>query len=115
MAVAISANGRDHEPMGLYNLLLAELECPRCLVRARCAVEFRLGLLDLREYRLGDILRWAGGHRGKPLRRPDEGTADGEGYCECAHCGKDFWVRVHVRDDRIAEVRPDADRPAHIS
>jgi len=28
--------------VGHYNLLLVELECPRCHRRARCEVEFRL-------------------------------------------------------------------------
>ena len=85
----------------MYNLLLVELDCPRCHARAGCEVEFKLGLCELRTYRLGETLRWAGGHRNKPLRRPDAGAAEGEGYTECPHCGKDFWVRVEVRDDRI--------------
>jgi len=101
--------------MGLYNLLLVELECPRCRAHAMCEVEFKLGLLDLQRYRLGDTLRWAGGYRNKPPRRPDGGIADGEGYTECPHCGKDFWVHVYVREDQISEARPDPDRPGYIA
>lgn len=100
--------------MGIYNTLVVELVCPRCHERATCEVDFRLGLLELRTYRLGDALRWAGGYRNKPLRRPDEGTVEGEGYTVCPRCEKDFWVHVEVRNDLIVAATPDPARPGHI-
>ena len=100
--------------MGAYNRLLAEMECPRCGSVDICEVEFRLGRLDFREYHLGEVLTWAGGHRHKPLRRPDGGTTRGEGYAECPSCERDFWVTVEVRDDVLTTVIADPDRPGYI-
>ncbi|GIF74049.1 hypothetical protein [Asanoa siamensis] len=101
--------------MSLYNLLLVELGCPWCHRRAACEVEFKLGLLDLRTYRLGDTLRWAGGHGNEPLRRPDEGCAESEGYTVCPHCERDFWVRVEIRNDLILAVTADPGRQGYIA
>ncbi|WP_157239133.1 hypothetical protein [Catenuloplanes japonicus] len=93
---------------------MAEMECPRCQRLAECEVEFKLGRLDLRTYRLGEALEWAGGNGRKPLRRPDGGNARTEGYADCPQCGRDFWVTIHVQDDRLAVVVPDPARPGYI-
>jgi hypothetical protein len=101
--------------VSLHNVLLVELTCPRCGHHAVHEVEFKFGLLDQLTYRLGDEVRWAGGQRGKPLRRPPAGDLDGEGYVECPRCGKDFWVDIDVRGDQIVAAAPDPDRAGYIT
>ncbi|GIJ49141.1 hypothetical protein Val02_60270 [Virgisporangium aliadipatigenens] len=112
MAAADATGGQI---VGSYNLLQAELQCPHCDERAACEVEFRLGLLDLRTYRLGEPLRWAGGRRDKPLRCPDRGDATGAGYTVCPVCERDFWVRLDVVGDRIVTAVPDPDRSGYLT
>jgi hypothetical protein len=80
--------------VGLYNVLLVDLECPQCQWRGEFEVEFKIGLLAVSTYRIGETLSWPGGQRDKPLRRPAGGNLDGEGYAECPNCGKDFWVDI---------------------
>jgi hypothetical protein len=99
--------------MGAFNILHAVLTCPRCGWRGEMEVEFRLGLRDQLKFRLGDELTWAGGGRRRPLRRPDGGNEDGEGYVVCPGCEKDFWVVIGVRSDIISAVEVDAARPGY--
>jgi hypothetical protein len=99
--------------MGAFNILHAVLTCPRCGWRGEMEVEFRLGPRDQLKFRLGDELTWAGGGRRRPLRRPDGGNEDGEGYVVCPGCEKDFWVVIGVRSDIISAVEVDAARPGY--
>lgn len=99
--------------MAAFNTLHAKLTCPRCGWCGEVEVEFRFGLRDQLNYRLGDRLTWAGGARGKPLRRPEHGDLDGEGYVDCPNCGKDYWVDIRVRDDVLAGVQVDEGRSGY--
>jgi hypothetical protein len=107
-----SAHG---ERVSLHNILLAEFACPRCDYDGVHEVEFKFGWLDQITYRLGDEVRWAGGHGGKTLRRPPAGDLDGEGYAECPRCAKDFWVDIDIRGDRVVAAVPDSDRAGYIT
>ena len=100
--------------MGTYNLLHTTASCPRCGTTGPVVVEFAFGLLDLRDYGLGDRIEWGTKGLRSPSRRPPGGDHDGEGYAECPRCGKDYWVRITVRNDAITAVQIDPGRPGHI-
>ena len=100
--------------MAAFNTLLTVLTCPHCGHRGDMEVEFRFGRRDQLRYRLGDRLVWTGGGGAKPLRRPADGNLTGDGYVDCPHCRKDFWVTLRVRADVIAEVAVDHTRSGYI-
>jgi len=33
-----------------------------------------------------------------------EGGIDVEGYAECRHCRRDFWVWVRIREDKVSDI-----------
>lgn len=98
----------------MFNILHAALVCPRCQGRAETAIEFRFGLLELRDYRLGDALVWSDRGDGlrHPRRPPADGNFSGDGHAECPRCHKDFFVEIAVRDGRLDAVAIDA-KPGH--
>jgi hypothetical protein len=100
--------------MGAFNTLGCDLTCPRCGWRGEMEVEFRLGLRDQIDYRLGDAITWAGGGRRKPLRRPEGGNEEAEGYVECPRCEKALWVTIGIRSDIIATVEVDPTRQGYV-
>ncbi len=101
--------------MSAYNTLRAVVRCPRCSSEAEMEIEFKFGLLDFRDYRLGEQIDW--GNRGlrSPASRPKDGNFCGDGYVECPVCGKDFWVDICVQHDLIERVDVDPTRPGYIS
>jgi hypothetical protein len=100
--------------MSGYNLLKATLGCPHCGSVVPVNVEFRFGLLEFREYEVGEALEW--GTRGLryPRVRPAGGRFTGDGYVECPVCGRDYWVSIDVSADVIQSVRVIVDRPGYI-
>jgi hypothetical protein len=77
-----------------YNLLKAVLECPHSGTTDLETIEFRFGLLEFREYHLGEELNWGTKGDRFPKTRPEGGDFVGEGYVECFACGRDYWVSV---------------------
>lgn len=84
------------------------LPCPHCGTSAEIEAEFRFGLPDLSRYEIGDTLRWRDG------TRPPDGNLDGEAYTVCPRCGRDFWLRVQVREDVILWAEVDASRQGYL-
>lgn len=100
--------------MAGYNTLSETFECPRCGQSGEHQVDLRFGLLDQIHYHLGDEYRWAPGKAPQNGGRPPEPKPVGSGYTECPSCGKDFFVRVHLEEDRLATLEPDLERLPYI-
>lgn len=101
--------------MGLYNSLTTSLTCPRCGLAGEMDIDLYFGFVSaMDEYRIGDRYRWGFTEESDQQNRPLDGNADGEGYCVCPKCQKDFFVIVKIRDDRIAEVMLDESRWGYI-
>lgn len=94
--------------MGNYNILLAELNCPRCGEFIEAEAECRFGdCSQMMRLRIGDAYPWVPGKQVQNGGRPAKGSMEREGYVECPRCGKDFFLRVLVSKDVIAEVEVD--------
>ncbi|MGR7946545.1 hypothetical protein ACU063_19045 [Paenibacillus sp. M.A.Huq-81] len=100
----------------MFNLLLVNLECPRCKVFIDAEIEFKMGLLNLDRYRLRDTLEWDIDLRKLHQARPQDGSLTGEGYVCCPNplCDKDFWVAIRVEQDIIVEIKIDKTRQGYI-
>jgi hypothetical protein len=101
--------------MGTYNILHAGITCPHCNMLVDVEIEMRFGnTLRMEKFVIGDYYRWVSG---KPVQhggRPEKGNLDGEGYAECPHCRRDFFVKVMVREDKLESVKPDTEKAAYI-
>jgi hypothetical protein len=86
------------------------MRCPHCGNETDVRIDFRFGLRDQLDYRLGDPLIWEGKGVRTPAQRPANGDFEGEGYTECSVCGNAFWTRIRVRGDIIETVEVDWDR-----
>ncbi len=96
--------------MSTYNTLTSELQCPHCGTVVVVRIDFRFGLRDQLEYRLGDRLIWEGRGTRTPSQRPVDGCFQGEGYTECPQCGNAFWTQVNVQSDILVDATVDWDR-----
>lgn len=101
--------------MSLYNILFLTITCPRCGTEAKVEAEFRFGLRDLSNYRLGDKLPWDGPGTKTPEQRPEGGNYNDEAYVVCPHCERDFWLTVSVRNDVIISAIIDNTKQPYIS
>lgn len=99
--------------MSIYNYLEFTTVCPRCHTRQPVEANFRFGSRNLDHYRPGEKLCWEGSAP-IPRRRPPDGNYTGDGYVECPHCHRDFWVTIRVEHDVIASVEVDAARPGYV-
>ncbi|MBI5954111.1 MAG: hypothetical protein HY865_20835 [Chloroflexi bacterium] len=101
--------------MGTYNTLQTSITCPHCKTLVDVEIEMRFGsTLRMEKFVIGDYYRWVSG---KPVQhggRPEKGNLEGEGYAECTHCRRDFFVKVTIREDRIESVEPDTEKAAYI-
>ena len=113
--MAVGPRGQLLSNVGIYNCLPAEIKCPRCGVTGRVVIDLYFGLRNLIDYQLGDTVEWRPGKSVQKGGQPHEGTMDGEGYAECPECGKDYFLLVHVRNDKIVSVSPDPNRAPYIS
>jgi hypothetical protein len=114
-------NGRQPAPpkrdvkMGTYNILQSSITCPHCNTLVSVEIEMRFGsTLRMEKFVIGNYYRWVSG---KPVQhggRPERGNLDGEGYAECPHCRRDFFVKVMVREDKLESVKPDTEKAAYI-
>ncbi len=100
--------------MAIYNILAAEMECPRCGDPAEFRVQLHFGRRELVDYRLGDRYSWVPRKAVQNGGRPPDGDLDGEGYTECPLCAKDFFVCVEIRGDRLSGARPDTSREPYV-
>lgn len=96
--------------MSTYNTLLATMRCPHCCNVTDVQIDFRFGLRDQTDYRVGDTLQWEGRGTRTPSQRPPNGDFDGEGYAECPLCGRSYWSRILVKEDVLSDVAVDWDR-----
>jgi hypothetical protein len=97
--------------MSLHNLVAFKTTCPRCGEYCEARAEFRLGLLEMRTYRVGEALLFDG--TGEVIGKPSP-SARVEGYAECKCCHKDYWVTISVDDDIIGSVAVDPARDPYI-
>jgi predicted RNA-binding Zn-ribbon protein involved in translation (DUF1610 family) len=96
--------------MSVYNTLIVPIVCPHCGNDVELRADFRFGLRDQLDYRIGEPVIWEGRGVRTPDRRPAGGNFDGEAYSECPSCGREIWLLIHVRDDLIAGAELDQDR-----
>ncbi|MEJ8307392.1 hypothetical protein [Saccharibacillus sacchari] len=99
----------------MYNLLLINVKCPRCNESVNAEAEFKIGLMNLDTYKLGDELKWAIGRAKSPHQlRPQNGDSIGEGYVCCPNCEKDFWVVIKIEHDIISSFEVDITKKGYI-
>jgi hypothetical protein len=96
--------------VSVYNTLLTSAACPRCGVESDIRADFRFGLQDLLEYRVGDSIVWKGRGVRTPSQRPANGDYLGEAFTICPNCHQEFWLLLTVRNDVIVRAEVDRDR-----
>lgn len=101
--------------MGIYNLLTCETQCPHCASVGDVEVQTYFGLLNLLDYEIGDEVAWTRKVSTKKGGRSKDGDLDGEGYAECPSCGRDYFLVVEVRHDRITAARVDPAKPGYMA
>lgn len=101
--------------MGLFNTLRVDMSCPHCQTSHRQEVEVKFGWKNQLDYVRGDKVWWAPEQPIEHGGRPHGGQGSYEGYCECQRCGKDFFVEVHVVEDRITGATVDSRRLGHLA
>jgi len=77
-------------------------------------VDLYFGFRDQLSYKLGETYRWTKSPLVKNGGRPPNGTTNGEGYTECPHCKKDFFVIVNANNDKLESVMPDTAKKPYI-
>jgi hypothetical protein len=60
-------------------------------------------LLNFHAYRVGDVVEFDGTGEVVDKASP-HGEVDVEGYAECLCCHKDYWIIIHMENDRITHV-----------
>lgn len=100
--------------MGSFNILEADLLCPRCKVTATMEIEFKFGSPDLTRYHLGDKLTWGRSKLEKKLASYTSDPVVAEGYVQCPECNKDFFVKITMHQGVLEHVEWDATRPPYI-
>ena len=104
---SLQKSRKGHQAMGTYNILQTSLTCPHCETRVDVQIEIFFGnTLGMDTFAIGDQYRWVSGKAAQNGGRPEGGNLDGEGYTGCLQCGRDFFVTVLVREDRIQSARP---------
>lgn len=104
--------------MGGFNLFAATADpCPHCGDVCEAELEAYLGLLEMRRFRPGDVVRPPREARGTVAPEPRVWEAGRPfwvaGLGECACCGGLLRARIHVRDGRYrrAEAAPALESP----
>lgn len=92
--------------MGAYNVVHADVACPRCGTESHVAVQFKYGHTRQLEYAVGDDLQWGGNAVGTPHHH--RVVVDGAVADRCPSCGfdGDWDAYVQLQDDRILAVEP---------
>jgi len=101
--------------MGTYNILRVTMPCPRCQQLADVELEINLGdTRGMEKYSIGDRYKWLPNKAVHNGGRPENGNIDGEGYGDCPHCDRDFFVKVLIRNDLIQGVEPDFEKHPYL-
>ena len=100
--------------MTIHNILKIYDKCPHCGKVAEIEIEMHLGKGDLIEYQIGDMVEWIKGKTVPKGGPPNDGNMDVDGYAECEHCGLDFFLNVHIRDNRIVGVDLNASKNGYM-
>lgn len=102
--------------MGLYNTLRTDMTCPHCGQADEMEIDLYFGdTRNLSQFKMDDLYLWLPDQVVERGGRPPDGSLDGEGYAECPHCGRDFFVDVLIRADRISGVRANLSKPGYIT
>ena len=83
------------------NRLAVEMACPRCREGNEIEIKLPFGCVGERHYRIGDQVEW---RKDKPTEqggRPEHGNVSREVWYSCPTCGRDSWLIVSVKADRI--------------
>ncbi|HEY4259101.1 MAG TPA: hypothetical protein VGM98_03025 [Schlesneria sp.] len=99
--------------MSTYDLLHAQMICPRCGTSRATEIELFVGIGNLIDYQIGDQIQWVPKAAPQNGGRPPNGDCEAEGYAECDACGKDFFVKAIVRDGKLVDVVVDASKPGY--
>jgi len=90
--------------MGTCNMLKTRMVCPRCGVSVEVEIEMEFGdTRAMAAFAVGDCYAWVPGKAVQHGGRPENGDLDGEGYAECPHCRRDFFVKVLAVEDKDAD------------
>jgi len=92
--------------MGAFNVVHADVACPRCQTVSRVGVQFKYGATRQFDYSVGDALKWGGNDIG--MAGHHRVVTEGIVGDDCPSCGfDDDWdVYVQVQDDKIVGVEP---------
>lgn len=100
--------------MTTFNLLQASLRCPHCNTLVNAEIKIFFGnTSQMERFIVGDQYQWLTGKAVQNGGRPEMGDLDGEGYTECPHCQRDFFVKVIIRQDKIEGIKPDLEKAGH--
>jgi hypothetical protein len=101
--------------MGTFNILSTALICSRCHEPIDAGVELKFGdTSDMDRFGIGDRYKWRDRAPFQNGGRPDGGNVDATGYTECPRCGKDFFVRISIRDDIIQSATADSEHSGYV-
>lgn len=101
--------------MGTYNLLFAEMDCPRCGKRSECEIEIRSGdTSQMQHFHIGDDYPCRFMYASRSSDSPGQADLIGDGYTECPACRKDFFVTVQILLGVIQSASVDHTRPGYI-
>jgi len=102
--------------MGAYNILHAELSCPRCREMVTTEIECFFGnTAPMLKLRIGDKYPWVPRRQPQNGGRPEGRRVTGEGYMDCPACGKDSFLRVVIEDEVIDGIEPDPTRKGYVA
>lgn len=102
--------------MSMYNTLHTDITCPHCGQAGEIEIDLYFGdTRNLSQFRMGDLYSWLPGQPVERGGRPADGNLDGEGYAECSNCGRDFFVDVLIRKDRISGALVNLRKPGYVT
>lgn len=94
--------------MSTYNLLTAELICPRCKSKSAMEISCYFGdTSEMKSYRVGDVYKWKLRKAVQNGGCPPNSLLQGQGYAECSKCKRDFFVIVYIVDEKISKAKTD--------
>lgn len=97
--------------MSTYNFLTAELICPRCNSKSAVEISCYFGdTSEMKSYRVGDVYKWKSRKAVQNGGFSNASAFCGEGYAECPKCNQDFFVIVHIINEKISKAEPDSER-----
>ena len=95
--------------MGVYNILYTEIVCPHCSTQQHTEVDFRFGAVEGFSYHIGDTLILPRYGDSSHLK-----NYIGEGWVDCPHCRRDFWVDISVNKGILTRVEINTDKSGYV-